>query len=97
MRAATSATPESNPTYTITFKPVARREFDKLPRQAQIQLQPVIDALAANPRPHNVVKLKDKPNLYRVRSGDYRIVYQIQDAALVVLVIEIGNRKEIYR
>lgn len=92
-----SAPPETNLTYTITFKPVARRDFDKLPRQAQVQVQPVIDALASNPRPHNVVKLKDKGNLYRVRSGDYRIIYEIQDAVLVVLVVEVGNRKEIYR
>lgn len=64
----TAAMPESS--YSIAFKPAATRDFRKLPRQAQAQVQPVIDALATNPRPHNVVKLTDRDNLYRVRSGD---------------------------
>ena len=90
-------TEPTGPVYTIEFAPVAAREFRHLTRPVQALLQPVIDALAADPRPHNVVKLKDSDNLYRVRSGDYRIIYEIQDKALLVLIVRIANRREAYR
>ncbi len=88
---------ESQPTYTVEFRPSAAREFRHLTRQVQAQLQPVIDALASNPRPHNVIKLEGRADLYRVRSGDYRIIYEIQDKALVVAIVRVGNRREVYR
>ena len=62
----------------------------------QRQLQPKIDALANHPRPHGVEKLKGESNFYRVRSGDYRIIYQIKDKVLLVLLIKIGHRREVY-
>ena len=83
-------------TYSIEFQPAARRELRKLPPQIQKQIMPHIDALAANPRPSGVVKLENKSELYRVRSGDYRIVYIIQDDALIVLVVKIAKRGDVY-
>ncbi len=56
-----------------------------------------IDGLAIDPRPSGVVKLSGEENLYRVRAGDYRIVYSIQDAALLVLIVKVGDRKDVYR
>ncbi len=56
-----------------------------------------MDALAANPRPKGVKKLTGLDNLYRIRAGDYRIVYQIRDDRLIVLVVRIGHRKDVYR
>jgi len=53
--------------------------------------------LANNPRPFGSDKLAGPEELYRVRVGDYRIVYQIQDEALLVLVVKIGHRREVYR
>ena len=53
--------------------------------------------LENDPRPPGSLKLQGGDELYRVRVGDYRIVYQIQDAVLVVLVVQIGHRREIYR
>ena len=61
------------------------------------RLREALDGLAVDPRPPGCVKLQGESELYRVRVGDHRIVYQIQDAALVVLVVRIGNRREIYR
>jgi mRNA interferase RelE/StbE len=83
--------------YQITFAPSAAREFRKLTRDLQLRLRPAIDTLADNPRPHGVEKLTGQENLYRIREGDYRIVYEIRDAVLVVVVVAIGDRKEIYR
>ena len=56
-----------------------------------------IGGLASNPRPPGCLKMQGGDGLYRVRVGDYRIIYQIQDSVLTVLVVQIGNRKEIYR
>ncbi len=56
-----------------------------------------LDSLAKNPRPPGCVKLQGGDDLYRVRVGDYRVVYTIQDTVLVVLVVEAGHRRDIYR
>jgi mRNA interferase RelE/StbE len=52
--------------------------------------------LATNPRPANCKKLKGFKGLYRIRAGDYRIIYRIEDNALIIEVIRIGDRKDIY-
>lgn len=83
--------------YRINFAPAALRQFRKLPASAQKRLSPHIDALADNPRPHGVVKLSGSSDIYRVRVGNYRIVYEIQDVVLVILVLKIGNRRDVYR
>ncbi|MET7255481.1 type II toxin-antitoxin system RelE family toxin [Dyadobacter fermentans] len=57
----------------------------------------VIDSLTANPRPSGVKKLENYKNSYRVRVGQYRIIYEIEDHQLIVEVIKVGNRKEVYR
>jgi len=62
-----------------------------------LRIDAKIRALSANPRPSGCAKLQGPADLYRVRSGDHRIVYQIQDAQLLVLVVHVGDRKEVYR
>jgi mRNA interferase RelE/StbE len=83
--------------YTVELRPSARRELLKHPRHDQLRLIRAMDALAANPRPKGVKKLTGLDNLYRIRAGDYRIVYQIRDDRLIVLVVRIGHRKDVYR
>jgi mRNA interferase RelE/StbE len=61
------------------------------------RLRVAIDELTENARPPGCVKLANTPDLYRLRVGDYRIVYQVKDPALIVLVLSIGHRREIYR
>jgi mRNA interferase RelE/StbE len=85
------------PRYSIEFHPAALRDLRQLTRQIQAQIAPVIDALADEPPLSGVVKLHGAENLYRVRSGDYRILYEIRDSALIVVVVKIGNRREVYR
>ncbi|MDJ0899633.1 MAG: type II toxin-antitoxin system RelE/ParE family toxin [Xenococcus sp. MO_188.B8] len=60
-------------------------------------MQPKIDALATEPRPEGVVKLKGEENLYRIRVGDYRVIYNVQDDRLLVLVVKVGHRGDVYR
>ncbi len=61
------------------------------------RLRETIDSLAQTPRPSGCVKLSGSDDLFRLRVGDYRIIYQVRDAVLIVLVIDIGHRREIYR
>lgn len=83
--------------YSIAFATAARRQFDKLPKSAQRQLGAVIAQLADDPRPPGVVKLSGEDGLYRVRGGDYRAIYRIEDARLLILIVKVGHRRDIYR
>jgi mRNA interferase RelE/StbE len=83
--------------YQIEIAPAARRQIKKLPKAAQAVVIARLEALAEHPRPPGCRKLSGEENLYRVRKGDYRIVYQVQDARLVVLVVRVGDRRDVYR
>ena len=83
--------------YKIEFSHKAERQFKNLSNQIQKRLKPKIDALAQNPRPRGVRKLEGEDELYRVRVGDYRVIYQVRDDVLIVLVVSLGDRKEIYK
>jgi mRNA interferase RelE/StbE len=63
----------------------------------QVRIAAKIDSLAHDPRPRGVEKLSGEENLYRVRVGNYRIIYQLQDAQLIVLVVKVGHRRDVYR
>lgn len=83
--------------YRIEFTPSAARAFKKLPAAVQGRITPKIDELAANPRPHGVEKLAGHDNRYRIRVGEYRIIYVIGDGARLVTVAVIGHRRDVYR
>ena len=83
--------------YRIELSPRAKRDFEKLPKHVRPRIARKIDALSEDPRPNGVEMLTDTDRLYRVRSGDYRVIYQIRDDVLLVLVVRIGDRKEIYK
>ena len=83
--------------YRIEFARKALREFQNLPAQVKKRLKPKIDALGQNPRPRGVKKIEGKENLYRIRVGDYRVIYEVQDKVLLVLVVKLGDRKDIYK
>jgi mRNA interferase RelE/StbE len=84
-------------TYRIEIKRSARKSFLGLPKSIQMRMGAAINELAANPRPPGSRKLTGSSVLYRVRIGDYRVVYEIHDDRLVVVVIRLGHRREIYR
>jgi mRNA interferase RelE/StbE len=83
--------------YSIEFAPAAERDLKALPKPIQLQIGRRIDKLAADPRPHGVEKIKSEDDLYRVRQGDYRILYTIQNKKLTIIIVKIGDRKEVYR
>jgi mRNA interferase RelE/StbE len=83
--------------YEVTFSAAASRQIKKLPPDLRINLIALAETLAANPRPSGVVKLEGDENAYRIRFRDYRIVYEIYDDKLIVVVIKVGHRRNIYR
>ena len=82
--------------YTIQFTPSALKDLKALPAKIQRQVATHINALAHDPRPDGVKKLKGGQNEYRIRSGDFRILYQVFDARIVVAVVRIADRKNAY-
>ncbi|HVV75428.1 MAG TPA: type II toxin-antitoxin system RelE/ParE family toxin [Mycobacteriales bacterium] len=85
-------------TYRVELRPAADRALRKLPRSARDRVGKVVALLAENPRPPAAKMLvsNDSPRLWRVRTGDYRVVYQIRDEVLLVLVVAVGHRRDVY-
>lgn len=84
-------------TYRIEFSATAVRQLRKLDGRARRRVQAAVELLAQEPRPAGPKKLVGGNGEWRVRTGDYRIVYEIDDGVLVVLVLAVGHRREIYR
>ncbi|MDI3463545.1 MAG: addiction module toxin, RelE/StbE family [Nitrospira sp.] len=83
--------------YSILLAPPAERHLKFLTDFVQKRIVKRLKSLRENPRPQGVKKLAGEEDLYRIREGDYRIIYTIQDKEFIVLVVKIGNRKEVYR
>ena len=82
--------------YKVVLRDEARRSFLRLDKPAQRQVQRTIDRLAENPRPGQATELVGDSSTWRVRSGDSRILYEIRDGDLVILVLDIGHRSKAY-
>ncbi len=83
--------------YKVKILRGALKQLKKIPSEIQERIQIKIDDLATEPRQNGVKKLKGKENAYRIRVGDYRVIYDIFDDLLVVNVVEVGHRKNIYK
>ena len=83
--------------YAVELKPAAARDLKAIPEPDRKRIRAKIDALAVNPRPQGVKALQGGEGYLRARVGDYRIIYTVLDRALLVIVIRIGNRREVYR
>jgi mRNA interferase RelE/StbE len=83
--------------YRIEVKRSAADALARIPQPHHRRIARKIDQLADNPRPAGATALKGVLSLYRIRVGEYRVIYQVQDAALLVLVVRIGSRGDVYR
>lgn len=83
--------------YTILFKPAANKAFNQLENATRKKIGARIDALAADPFPPGVRKIRGEETAYRIRVGDYRVIYDVLHKKLVVLILRIGYRREVYR
>jgi mRNA interferase RelE/StbE len=83
--------------YQVEFAPAAERQLSKLPREDQSRLIAAIELLETEPRPAGSKKLKGETNTYRLRVGKFRIIYDVYDRVLWVLILRVGHRKQVYR
>ncbi|MFI3119371.1 MAG: type II toxin-antitoxin system RelE/ParE family toxin [Methylococcaceae bacterium] len=83
--------------YSIEFKQSAKKELAQLPRPIAEKVAERIKALADNPRPDGCKKLSGSTYSYRIRINDYRVVYSIIDQCLIIQVIKMGHRKDVYQ
>lgn len=82
--------------YLVTLLPAVDKVIARLPKDVRLRIADRLVTLASNPRPLGSLKLTGQ-DAYRIRVGDYRIIYTIQDERLIVLVIDVGHRREVYR
>ncbi|MCY2924692.1 MAG: type II toxin-antitoxin system RelE/ParE family toxin [Planctomycetota bacterium] len=83
--------------YRIEFRPAPLRDLQRIPQPFRSRLLTAISALARTPRPPGCARLQGPEGFHRVRVGDYRIVYLIQDRVLLICVVRIAHRKDVYR
>ena len=84
------------PRYALEIKPSARKELENLSDRLIARLAPKIDGLAADPRPSGCKKLHGYKDLWRIRIGDYRVVYLIDDGSKKVSVTRVAHRRDVY-
>ena len=84
-------------TYEIIITKSIQKQLDNLPNNIQERVYEKIAQLAEEPRPDGVVKLKGYDNEYRIRIGDYRLIYEIRDEQLIVLLVQCKHRRDVYK
>jgi mRNA interferase RelE/StbE len=83
--------------HRIELLPSAARSLEKTPTAVRRRLARTIDALARNPHRPGSQKLRGAQNIWRIRVADYRVLYQVLDDVLLVLIVRIGHRRDVYR
>ena len=83
--------------YAVFFTTSADKARRKLPKALQERFATVAKDLGDDPRPHGCIKLKGADSLWRIRVGDYRLVYSIEDDELIVLVVRVAHRKDVFQ
>jgi mRNA interferase RelE/StbE len=84
-------------TYTIVTPKAVQKQLDALPNDVYDRIAEKIEQLAEDPRPDGVVKMKGSDHEYRIRIGDYRVRYEIDDKELIILLLQCKHRKDVYR
>ncbi|MEM6392918.1 MAG: type II toxin-antitoxin system RelE/ParE family toxin [Planctomycetota bacterium] len=83
--------------YRVELTRAAERQLRKLPALARERIETAIEQLINDPRPRGCVAFKGLKNGYRIRVGDYRVIYQVNDGELLVVVVRVGGRRDVYR
>lgn len=88
-------------TYSLIFSPMAKRQLKKLHKDSQLEAISFIEHLSENPKPENCTKMQGEENIYRIKLSlnqvPYRVVYEILNSDLIIHILKIDQRKNIYR
>jgi mRNA interferase RelE/StbE len=83
--------------YRIEWKPSAAKELKRLPRDVIARIIAAVETLASNAYPQGVVQLKGSQHTYRIRIGDYRVIYTVDDDVLRIEIVRVRHRRDVYR
>ena len=83
--------------YSVEIRPSVAKGFKRLPKRDMVRIKKKIEELGRNLPDQNTTKMKGNNSFHRVRAGDYRIIYEIHGDILVVLIVKVGHRKDIYQ
>ena len=83
--------------YTIEFRPAVLKSLKNFPKRDLVRIKKKVDELAIGSPDLNTTKMKGNSPFHKIRSGDYRIIYEIHNDRLVILVVKIGHRKDVYK
>ncbi len=83
--------------YEIELTRIALKNMTKIPKRDLLRIQNKLEALSMEPTPPEIKKIQGDDNLYRIRSGNYRILYRIFENKLIILIVDIDHRKDIYK
>jgi mRNA interferase RelE/StbE len=83
--------------YTIEFRPAVLKSLKKFPKRDLVRIKKKVEELATNLPDPNTTKMKGNNTFHKIRSGNYRIIYEIHNDRLVILVVKIGHRKDVYK
>jgi mRNA interferase RelE/StbE len=84
-------------TYSIEFRPSVLKNLARFPKRDLVRIKKKIEELGRDLPDPNTTKMKGNHSFHRVRTGDYRIIYEIQDDRLIILIVKIGHRKDVYK
>jgi mRNA interferase RelE/StbE len=83
--------------YTVEFRPSVLKTFEKIPKRDLVRVKRKVEELGANLPDPDTTKMRGNNSFHRVRTGNYRIIYEIHNDRLVILVVKIGHRKDVYK
>lgn len=83
--------------YTVEFRPNVLKSVKRFPKRDLVKIKKKIDELSINLPDPAMTKMKGNNTFHKVRTGDYRIIYEIHDHKLVILIVKIGHRKDVYK
>ena len=83
--------------YSVEFRPAVLKSLKRLPKKDLRRIKKRIDEVAENLPDPVTTKMKGNNSFHKIRSGDYRVIYEIHDNRLVILVVKIGHRKDVYK
>jgi mRNA interferase RelE/StbE len=83
--------------YSIEFRPAVLKNLKRFPKKDLVRIKKKIEELGQNLPEPNTTKMKGNNSFHKIRTGDYRIIYEIHDDRVVILIVKIGHRKDIYK
>jgi mRNA interferase RelE/StbE len=84
-------------TYSIEFRPVVLKSLKRFPKKDLVQIKKKVEELGQNLPAPNITKMKGNNSFHKVRTGNYRIIYEIHESRVVILIVKIGHRKDVYK